>query len=763
MIIVFIISFYMIFQYVSCKVNAGYGRMQRAEVWFRTIVLFEAIVLILTNLLSILHILTRAVDFVAWLVITIIFAFLYGKNKSDRTLETISVVKVFQNVANSYSKNAVIQLKKNGNDKLFLNSDDSFLKNAGKKSASEKSASEKSKSEKALIWIMLAILGILSLVLLFGAIFTVPYNYDSMTYHLARIGYWIDHKSVAHYITNIDRQVYSPVLAEYNLLHMMLLSGNDTFLNFFQYFCMFAAAYFIYKCAQKLGVNRLFSLFGAFIFMLMPLTISQSITTQNDLFAALIFILFVYKLLDVICYDKIILNAEQTLDIVMLGLLVGYAYLAKTSVCASMVMFMPWLLIARLRKKDDFKKLIGSVGIALAGIVVTISETLIRTFLSSGSLMTSTASGNIMVATKNVKYIIVNILKNFSMLITQNYYRPLNGFIYRIAIGAGEKLQVEVNHEAIAFHGFDFLHHMNMGDDMYSHDKTPSAFVAYLAVIAGVILIGMIVTIIIKSLVLRKAQEISSRGNQIKQEISSGGNQRNQEISDKIITETIDDVENKEYEETTENQEFVSIGFAISAWLSLGFIMALLRWQPWGTRLMYPALAVTVIMSVNMLYCLMRRWKKPVTAAVLGILIVLATMLAVPSVTYNLQPAVEFVKGGCQNRINQYFRSNHREDGYEKMIELAKSDQAKDIGLIISGDGYDYPLWLMLRKDYPEAKLRHLIKENASDVTQKTPDCIFMIERDVLEIGETFEYAGVVYTCAYKNDTSGDCYLQKNE
>lgn len=708
MIIVFIISFYMIFQYVSCKVNAGYGRMQRAEVCFRTIVLFEAIVLILTNLLSILHILTRVVDFVAWLVITIIFAFLYGKNKNERTLEKLSVVKMFQNVTNQYPKNASDQLTKNGDDRFYKNN------------------AEKSKSEKALIWIMLAILGILSLVLLFGAIFTVPYNYDSMTYHLARIGYWIDHKSVAHYITNIDRQVYSPVLAEYNLLHMMLLSGNDTFLNFFQYFCMFAAAYFIYKCAQKLGVNRLFALFGAFIFMLMPLTISQSITTQNDLFAALIFILFVYKLLDVIYYDKIILNAEQTLDIVMLGLLVGYAYLAKTSVCASMVMFMPWLLIARLRKKDDFKKLIGSVGIALAGIVVTISETLIRTFLSSGSLMTSTASGNIMVATKNVKYIIVNILKNFSILITQNYYRPLNGFIYRIAIGAGEKLQVEVNHEAIAFHGFDFLHHMNMGDDMYSHDKTPSAFVAYLAVIAGVILIGMIVVAVFKRLAHRKVQEV--------QEISSSDNQINQEIS---------------------------IGFAISAWLSLGFIMALLRWQPWGTRLMYPALAVTVIMSVNMLYCLMRHWKKPVTAAVLSILIVLATMLAVPSVSYNLQPAVEFVKGGCQNRINQYFKSNHREDGYEKMIETAQKDQAKDIGLIISGDGYDYPLWLMLRKDYPEAKLRHLIKENATDVTQKAPDCIFMIERDVLEVGETFEYAGVVYTCAYKNDTSGDCYLEK--
>ncbi len=728
MILVFIISFYMIYQYVSCKVNAGYGKMQRAEVWFRTIVLFEAMVLILTNVLSVLHIMTRVVDFVAWLVITIIFAFLYGKSKKDRDLLPLNSHVSFLKNASEINASEINASKVNASEK------NAGIKSVSDKREIEKSKSGKSASEKALIWIMLAILGILSLVLLFGAIFTVPYNYDSMTYHLARIGYWIDHKSVAHYITNIDRQVYSPVLAEYNLLHMMLLSGNDTFLNFFQYFCMFASAYFIYKCAQKLGVNRLFSLFGAFIFMLMPLTISQSITTQNDLFAALIFILFIYKLLDVICYDKIILNTGQVLDIVMLGILVGYAYLAKTSVCASMVMFMPWLLIVRLRKKDHFKKLIGSVGIALAGIVVTISETLIRTYLSSGSLMTSTASGNIMVATKNVKYIIVNILKNFSMLITQNYYRPLNGFIYRIAIGAGEKLQVEVNHEAIAFHGFDFLHHMNMGDDMYSHDKTPSAFVAYLAVIAGVILIGMIVVAVFKRFAHRKIQEISSRGNQINQEISSGGNQIKQELS---------------------------IGFSISAWLSLGFIMALLRWQPWGTRLMYPALAVTVIMSVDMLYCLMRHWKKAVVTTVLGILIVLSTMLAVPSVTYNLQPAVEFVKGGCQKRINQYFKSNHREDGYAKMIELAQNDQARDIGLIISGDGYDYPMWLMLRKDYPEAKLRHLIKENASDVTQKAPDCIFMIERDVLEVGETFEYAGVVYTCAYKNDTSGDCYLKK--
>ena len=40
--------------------------------------------------------------------------------------------------------------------------------------------------------IMLCLMLVLFIVLLVGAIFTVPYNYDSMTYHRARIGYWID-------------------------------------------------------------------------------------------------------------------------------------------------------------------------------------------------------------------------------------------------------------------------------------------------------------------------------------------------------------------------------------------------------------------------------------------------------------------------------------------------------------------------------------------------------------------------------------------
>lgn len=642
---------------------------ETGEAVARTVLIFEALLLIMTNLFSVFGILNRYTVFFSWLLIFFAAVMLYGKENGLPDF-----------------------LTGKGEKKKFLSGEDRIIS-----------------------MIMLVLLMILSLVLLVGAVFTVPYNYDSMSYHLARIGYWTDHQSVAHYVTNIDRQVYSPVLAEYNLLHMMLLAGNDTFVNFLQYISMFLAAYFIYQSARRLGTDRTFSLFGTFVFMMMPLTISQSITTQNDLFVTVFFAIFVYELIGVVKWEKIVLNKEQVITIVLLGLTVAFAYLAKTSVCASMLFFMPWLLIARLAKKDKPGKLFGSVGIAAVSIVLPISETLIRTYLSSGSLMTDTASGDIMVATKNVSYILVNILKNFSLLITQNFCRPLNGFVYRIAIRTGQLLGVEVNNEAIAFHGFDFLHHMNMGDDMYSHDKTPSAFAAYLAVLGGILLLVLLIRLI---------------------------------------------VQRKKIDRDRKKQWRLSLGFAVSAWLSFGFIMALLRWQPWGTRLLYPALSITVIMSVNLLWLFTRKMGKAVQGTVLAIFIVLCTVLAVPSVTYNMKQAGMFLKNGCEDRLSYYFVFNQRRDSYEELLKMAQKEGVTDIGLIISGDGYDYPLWLMFHEEYPEGKLRHIIAEDQEE-KDCAPDAILMVERDAFLPGDTYQYGGQTYMCTYVNEMNHDAYLSR--
>ena len=67
---------------------------------------------------------------------------------------------------------------------------------------------------------------ILAAGLLFLAVWTVPYNWDSMTYHLSRIANWTQNRSVAHYATHNIREIVSPALAEFINLHVYILTGQ---------------------------------------------------------------------------------------------------------------------------------------------------------------------------------------------------------------------------------------------------------------------------------------------------------------------------------------------------------------------------------------------------------------------------------------------------------------------------------------------------------------------------------------------------------
>ena len=54
----------------------------------------------------------------------------------------------------------------------------------------------------------------------------IPYNWDSMTYHLARIVNWEQNQSVNYYATSIIRQTASPVLGAYINLYVYIQIGR---------------------------------------------------------------------------------------------------------------------------------------------------------------------------------------------------------------------------------------------------------------------------------------------------------------------------------------------------------------------------------------------------------------------------------------------------------------------------------------------------------------------------------------------------------
>ncbi len=131
-----------------------------------------------------------------------------------------------------------------------------------------------------------AALAALVLVELMVALLAEPNNYDSQTYHLPKIEHWVAQRDVAFWPTAIHRQVTIPPGAEYLLLHLRLLTGGDALYHLVQWAaglgCLLAAS----RIAAQLGGGRRAQLLTAFLIGTTPMVVLQATSTQTDLVAA---------------------------------------------------------------------------------------------------------------------------------------------------------------------------------------------------------------------------------------------------------------------------------------------------------------------------------------------------------------------------------------------------------------------------------------------------------------------------------------------
>lgn len=132
-----------------------------------------------------------------------------------------------------------------------------------------------------------------------AAILYPPNNWDSMTYHMARVANWISHGSVHFYPTAIGRQNYPMPLAEFAIMHLQILSGSDLFANLVQWICFFVSIVLGALIAAELGLSKTGQLISSAIIATIPMAILQSSNTQNDLVVSsfiLSFALFMLRL-----------------------------------------------------------------------------------------------------------------------------------------------------------------------------------------------------------------------------------------------------------------------------------------------------------------------------------------------------------------------------------------------------------------------------------------------------------------------------------
>lgn len=146
------------------------------------------------------------------------------------------------------------------------------------------------------VWLLATAAGLLYL---FGAYLILkvpPNNYDSMTCHMTRIGYWLQHGNFLPWPTwDYTQQVY-PLNAQIAMLWTILFWGWDQLAGFPQWISALAGMLTIFGIARLIGWTRPQSIFAALIWALLPEVVLESTTVQNHLIVAVLFACTLYFL-----------------------------------------------------------------------------------------------------------------------------------------------------------------------------------------------------------------------------------------------------------------------------------------------------------------------------------------------------------------------------------------------------------------------------------------------------------------------------------
>lgn len=124
--------------------------------------------------------------------------------------------------------------------------------------------------------------GIICFATFVTAIVAPPNNWDSMTYHMARVVHWLQNRSVAHYPTHTLRQLELNPWAEFAITNFQALSGCDRLANLIQWFSMVGAIVAASLVVKQLGGERRAQVFTAVVVATIPMGILQASSTQND-------------------------------------------------------------------------------------------------------------------------------------------------------------------------------------------------------------------------------------------------------------------------------------------------------------------------------------------------------------------------------------------------------------------------------------------------------------------------------------------------
>lgn len=470
--------------------------------------------------------------------------------------------------------------------------------------------------------ILSATLIMLVMVFVQGIIYP-PNNWDSMTYHLARIPNWISHQSVEHYATGSIRQIYQPPFAEYVIMHFNILNRADYFSASVQFLFLLFTVVAILCIVDELGLGRKYQVIAIGLTFSIPEVLLQASSTQNDIVVSFFIIsacIFAFKAVKQPVFKNYFL----------LGLAIGIGILTKGTAyiyLAPVILVFAAAVLIRLYKTKNLRYLIYSLAVVVL-IVGINSGFYARNYKLYHNILGVDKTESQMYANQKMSPLLLlsSMVKNaglhFGIIFDRHIQPSAEKVIYKLHRWAG----VDINDPAVNYLDMKFT----TATPVTHEDASPNLLHFLLISISAVLLTMYIVK--------RKGNSIA-----------------------KLL-------------------------FIVTL-LQMLLFCYYLKWQPWHTRLHTPLFLLFIPLVVYV--SAVSNWFGNVVYAT----IVMALVFSYFTVLHNMTRPLG--KEVLRSRYQNFFfaKPGPAYTEYSGIMKVVKDLHYKNIGLLLGGDDWEYPLF----------------------------------------------------------------------
>lgn len=493
--------------------------------------------------------------------------------------------------------------------------------------------------------------------------FSAPSTTDSMVYHLTRMMYWIQEKTVFQSVVRNPHD-FMPPFAEYLFLHLYLLVGNDRLLFLSQWLAYAGSVFLSGEIAFLLGANWKLRQVIVLMVATLPVALLEATSTQTDMVA--LFLVLLLLRVTLVCQKKL-----RVVDAVIIGVVVGFGMLVKPSTAIFMLPPLGNLFITNRKKILNLVPL-GMIALFIFGALqlpyYTQNKRLFGSFLgervTGGNSIYTNTQFSLSITLSNV---VRNLFINIPVPI---WNRQINQAVENTHWIFG----ISANDPRNTFPDTHFL----VQGIIYPQED----------IVANPIHIAIILSALVFLLVRRKALRV------------------NIDIKRLLFLST----------------------------LSFIVFSALLKWQPFHSRLLMPLYSIGTITGIVILSKSLagKKFISPLgyLSFILGVIILLLNV-AHPYVSYTLfsklvepyRPAQLEIPEAfyVRSRDRQYF--NARPYWYYPYTQIVTSMSFTSRNDRISFklmDGFEYPLWRLLRINKVEGKVVPVSQINSANVIVTT-------------------------------------------